>query len=44
MKLDNIFQVIEKGCRAAQLSPTEKIAISHRGKALSQLQRALAQN
>ena len=41
---DPIFQVIEKGCRAAQLSPIEKIAISHRGKALSQLQRALAQN
>ena len=40
---DPIFQVIEKGCRAAELTPTEKIAISHRGKALAQLQRALAQ-
>ena len=40
---DPIFQVIEKGCRAAQLTPTEKIAISHRGKALAQLQRALEQ-
>jgi XTP/dITP diphosphohydrolase len=39
---DPIFQVIEKSCRAAQLTPAEKIAISHRGKALAQLQRALA--
>ena len=40
---DPIFQVLEKGCRAADLTPTQKIAISHRGKALAQLQRALAQ-
>ena len=40
---DPIFQVLEKGCRAAELTPTQKIAISHRGKALAQLQRALAQ-
>ena len=40
---DPIFQLIEKRCRAAQLTPTEKISISHRGKALAQLQRALAQ-
>jgi len=40
---DPIFQVLEEGCRAAQLTPTQKIAISHRGKALAQLQRALAQ-
>ena len=40
---DPIFQVLEEGCRAAQLTPSQKIAISHRGKALAQLQRALAQ-
>jgi len=40
---DPIFQVLEEGCRAAHLTPTQKIAISHRGKALAQLQRALAQ-
>jgi XTP/dITP diphosphohydrolase len=40
---DPIFQVLEKGCRAAELTPTQKIAISHRGKALAQLQRALSQ-
>ncbi|MFT7178802.1 MAG: XTP/dITP diphosphohydrolase [Oceanospirillaceae bacterium] len=40
---DPIFQVLEKGCRAAELTPTQKISISHRGKALGQLQRALAQ-
>ena len=40
---DPIFQVLEKGCRAAELTPTQKIAISHRGKALAQVQRALAQ-
>jgi|TARA_B110000503_G_C7137606_1_gene409501 XTP/dITP diphosphohydrolase len=39
---DPIFQVLEKGCRAAELTPTEKFAISHRGKALAALQRALA--
>ena len=38
---DPIFQVLEKGCRAAQLTPQEKISISHRGQALAQLQRAL---
>jgi XTP/dITP diphosphohydrolase len=40
---DPIFQVLDKGCRAAELTPTQKITISHRGKALAQLQRALAQ-
>ena len=40
---DPIFEVLKEGCRAAQLTPTQKIAISHRGKALAQLQRALAQ-
>lgn len=40
---DPIFQVLEKDCRAAQLTPTEKIAISHRGKALAKLKRALAE-
>jgi XTP/dITP diphosphohydrolase len=40
---DPIFQVLEKGCRAAELMPTQKMTISHRGKALAQLQRALAQ-
>ena len=40
---DPIFEVLEEGCRAAQLTSTQKIAISHRGKALAQLQRALAQ-
>ena len=40
---DPIFQVLEKGCRASQLTPTQKIAISHRGKALAKLQRALAE-
>ena len=39
---DPIFQVSGMSCRAAQLAPTEKIAISHRGKALAQLQQALA--
>ena len=39
---DPIFHVVEKNCRAAQLSPEEKIAISHRGKALAQLQSALS--
>lgn len=40
---DPIFQVLEKDCRAAQLTPKEKIAISHRGKALAKLQKALAE-
>ena len=40
---DPIFQVLEKGCRAAELTPPEKFAISHRGKALAALQRALAE-
>ena len=40
---DPIFEVLEEGCRAAQLTPIQKIAISHRGKALAQLQRELAQ-
>jgi len=39
---DPVFQVIEKGCRAAELTPEQKISISHRGKALAQLQAALA--
>ena len=40
---DPIFQVLDKGCRAAQLTPNEKITISHRGKALAILQRTLAE-
>ena len=40
---DPIFQVLEKGCRAGQLTPSEKITMSHRGKALAILQRALAE-
>jgi XTP/dITP diphosphohydrolase len=40
---DPIFEVLEEGCRAAQLTPIQKIALSHRGKALAQLQRELAQ-
>ena len=40
---DPIFQVLEKDRRAAQLTPAEKIAISHRGKALAKLKRALAE-
>jgi XTP/dITP diphosphohydrolase len=39
---DPIFQVLDMGCRAAQLAPSEKIAISHRGKALAQLKLALS--
>ncbi|HAV27619.1 MAG TPA: non-canonical purine NTP pyrophosphatase, partial [Lachnospiraceae bacterium] len=31
---DPIFYVPEKGCYSAELSPEEKNAISHRGKAL----------
>jgi len=38
---DPIFQVSEKACRAAQLLPAEKIAISHRGKALAKLDASL---
>jgi len=40
---DPIFQVLDTGCRAAELTPAQKIAISHRGKALTQLQAALTQ-
>ncbi len=40
---DPIFQVLDQACRAAQLTPLQKIAISHRGKALAKLQRALAE-
>lgn len=40
---DPIFQVTEEGCRAAQLAPLQKLAISHRGKALAKLKRALAE-
>ncbi|MDC9720667.1 MAG: RdgB/HAM1 family non-canonical purine NTP pyrophosphatase [Gammaproteobacteria bacterium] len=40
---DPIFQALDQGCRAAELTPTQKLAISHRGKALAQLQRALSE-
>ena len=40
---DPIFQVLDKGCRAAQLTSSEKITMSHRGQALAILQRALAE-
>ena len=40
---DPIFQVLDKGCRAAQLTSSEKITMSHRGKALAILQRTLAE-
>ena len=38
---DPIFQVPERGCTLAELSPEEKLRISHRGRALRKLQRAL---
>lgn len=38
---DPIFQVPERACTLAELSPEEKLRISHRGRALRQLQRAL---
>lgn len=38
---DPIFQVPERGCSLAELSPEEKLRISHRGRALRKLQRAL---
>lgn len=38
---DPIFQVPERGRTLAQLSPEEKLGISHRGRALRELQRAL---
>lgn len=38
---DPIFYVPEKGCTSAELSPEEKNAISHRGKALRQAVKAL---
>ena len=38
---DPIFQVPERGCSLAELSPEEKLCISHRGRALRKLQRAL---
>ncbi len=36
-----IFQVPERGCSLAELTPEEKLGISHRGRALQELQRAL---
>ncbi len=38
---DPIFFVPEKGCTTAQMSPEEKHAISHRGKALREMAAAL---
>ena len=38
---DPIFQVPERGCSLAELSPGEKLRISHRGQALLRLQQAL---
>ena len=38
---DPIFQVPERGCSLAELSPGEKLRISHRGRALLKLQQAL---
>jgi len=38
---DPIFQVPERGCSLAELSPGEKLSISHRGRALRKLQQAL---
>ena len=38
---DPIFQVPERGCFLAELSPGEKLRISHRGRALRKLQQAL---
>jgi XTP/dITP diphosphohydrolase len=38
---DPVFQVLEQGCRAAQLNAEQKIAISHRGQALALLKQSL---
>lgn len=38
---DPIFQVPERGCSLAELSPGEKLRISHRGRALRKLQQVL---
>lgn len=38
---DPIFRVPERGCTLAELSPEEKLRISHRGRALREFQRAL---
>jgi XTP/dITP diphosphohydrolase len=38
---DPIFELPERGCTMAELAPEEKNAISHRGKALQQLQATL---
>ena len=38
---DPIFQVPDRGCSLAELSPEEKLRISHRGRALRKLQQAL---
>ena len=38
---DPIFQVPERGCSLAELTPEEKLGISHRGRALRMLQQAL---
>jgi len=39
---DPIFYLPERGCTSAQLSPEEKNAISHRGKAVRELNKTLA--
>ena len=38
---DPIFQVPDRGCSLAELSPEEKLRISHRGRAMRKLQQAL---
>lgn len=38
---DPVFQVPERGCSLAELSPEEKLRVSHRGRALRKLQQAL---
>ena len=40
---DPIFYVPEKGCMSAELSPEEKNAISHRGKALRAMRAKLGE-
>ena len=40
---DPIFYVPEKGCTSAELSPSEKNAISHRGKALREMRAKLGE-
>ena len=41
---DPIFQVPELGCSLAELAPEEKLRISHRGRALQKVQKALVSN